>query len=246
MATDATLSFGAALAAAAERLGGPLSEQQVQQFVDYRQLLLEWNQAMNLIADTGDHELLEKHFVDALVHAEALALDGGSVVDIGSGAGLPGLGLAIACPDTEVVLNESLQKRATFLGEVARRLELPNAVVAGDRVELLGRDPAHRERHDRVTARRVAELTILLEYGLPLLTIGGRAVFAKGERLAEELAAAEGVAERLGGGAPEVLEVPLPSGGRRRFVVVEKVTATPEAYPRAVGRPAKKPLRKES
>ncbi|MBI2299450.1 MAG: 16S rRNA (guanine(527)-N(7))-methyltransferase RsmG [Armatimonadetes bacterium] len=160
-----------------------------------------------------------------------------SLVDIGAGAGLPGLVVKAALPELRVVLIESHQRRAAFIREAARAMGL-DVEVLPLRAEEAGRLPEHRERHDRVTARRVAELAVLYEYALPLLRPGGVAVLPKGEGLDDELTAAAGVAEKLGGGPPRTME-----HRGRRFVVVEKLSATPDAYPRAPGRPTKRPLR---
>ncbi len=179
-----------------------------------------------------------------------VVMPGETIVDVGSGAGLPGLGLAILGSACEVVLIESHQRRAEFSREAAASLGLGNLTVLPRRAEEVGRDPVWREHCRRATARRLADLSILLEYTLPLLAVGGRAIFAKGEKLEEELAAAAGVAEMLGGAPPEVLAVPLPppsaagyGAETRRFVVVTKVAPTPDTYPRRPGKPAKQPLR---
>ena len=237
---------------AAETLGVPLTERQVEQFDLWRDLLQRWNRAQKLTAEDDDDHLWRRHFVDTLLYTVALELppDGARVADVGAGAGLPGLGLAILLPGCTLTLMESQQRRAAFLSEVQRQLGLSNVEVEARRLEVIGQDPAHRETYDRVVARRVAALNILLEYGLPLLQAGGRAVFAKGEQLEAELAAAAGVAELLGGGAPVVRTWPIPAlrSGEpplRRFVLVDKVGATPAKYPRRTGRPDKQPLRVE-
>ncbi|NUP99178.1 MAG: 16S rRNA (guanine(527)-N(7))-methyltransferase RsmG, partial [Armatimonadetes bacterium] len=160
--------FAAALAAAAQELGLTLAGHQLEQYVRLRELLLGWNQAMNLTADTDDASLLHKHFIDGLVHVVALAADG-PTADLGAGAGLPSLPFKIAAPTVPVTLIESHQRRAAYMAEAARLLGLEQVTVLPQRAEEVGRDEAHRGRYQRVTARRVAELSILLEYGLPLL-----------------------------------------------------------------------------
>ncbi len=241
----------AGLAEAGRWLDLALDGAQLDRFAALVELLVAGNRRLNLIADVSLDELLHKHCVDALVHCRALAAEPGeTIVDVGSGAGLPGLGLAILGSACEVVLIESHQRRAEFSREAAASLGLGNLTVLPRRAEEVGRDPVWREHCRRATARRLADLSILLEYTLPLLAVGGRAIFAKGEKLEEELAAAAGVAEMLGGAPPEVLAVPLPppsaagyGAETRRFVVVTKVAPTPDTYPRRPGKPAKQPLR---
>lgn len=250
MSTSAS-DLRAGLAEAGRWLDMALDGPQLDRFAALVELLVAGNRRLNLTADATTDELLHKHLVDALVHWRALAAEPGeTIVDIGSGAGLPGLGLAILGPECDVVLVESHQRRADFSREAAAGLGLSNVTVLPHRVEEVGRDPVWREHCRRATARRLAELSILLEYTLPLLAVGGRAVFAKGEKLEEELAAAAGVSELLGGGPPSVLAVPLPppsaaayGAETRRFVVVTKVAPTPDTYPRRPGKPAKQPLR---
>lgn len=214
-------------------------------------LIRHWNRAYDLVADDSDAALCW-HFGDSLAHAAPLGLEPGTALrlaDLGSGAGLPGMVLAIVFADLQVSLIESLGKRATFLEASARELGLDHVTVWGCRAEEAGRSDELRASFDRVTARRLAALPVLLEYALPLLRPGGLAAFAKGLGSDHELAAAEGVAPMLGGGEPclREWELPLepPSGELpvRRFVVVAQVAACPAKYPRAPGRATKRPLR---
>lgn len=233
--------FAQRLTARAAELELTLAPEAVAQLDAYRRILQEWNQAMSLVAEADDTTLLEKHFLDSLRLAAVLrglpaVADGGSLADIGAGGGLPGLVIKAALPELRVVMVESHKRKAAFILEAARAMGLQVEALAL-RAEEVGRLPAHREQHDRVTARRVAGLAVLYEYTLPLLRPGGVAVLPKGEGLDDELAAAAGVAEQLGGGPATVEE-----HGGRRFVVVEKRSATPDAYPRAPGRPSKRPL----
>lgn len=235
-------------------LGLPLTSEQAERLLAYRELLLSWNQSMNLVGETEPAVVLHKHLVDGLVYSRAVAASGAgqadSLVDVGSGNGLPGLVLAIALPQTAVTLLESLTKRCNFLSAAAAHLGLDTLTVLNARAEDAARQPELREAFAVAVARRVAALPSLLEYVLPLVRVGGRAVLAKGEGLADELAAAHGVPELLGGAWGEPLALAAPAASvalgepaQRRFVVVDKQSATPETYPRRVGKPTKQPLR---
>lgn len=236
---DSSTELQQGLARLAERFELSLDDRQFEQLTAYRDLLQRWNKAYNLVGDAADAALLSQHFGDCLRIAKALQpAPGERLVDLGSGAGLPGIVLKIVWPELHVMLVESNRKRLQFLEEAGRSLGLGELEVKGERAETLGQDPAYRARFDWATARRVAELAVLLEYALPLLKVGGRAMLPKGEGLNEELAAALGVSELLGGGAPRMVVVE-----QRRFVRIEKLSATPASYPRRPGRPQKKPLR---
>ncbi|MBI5831524.1 MAG: 16S rRNA (guanine(527)-N(7))-methyltransferase RsmG [Armatimonadetes bacterium] len=233
----------------AEALDRPLSPPELANCERYLELLLEWNQAMNLVGETAPEALWHKHLVDCLLYARAVGHPA-SLVDVGSGNGMPGLVLGCVLPGTRVVLVESLVKRCTFLSEAARLLGLDNVEVVCARAEEIGQMPEHREVYHVATARRVAELAILCEYCLPLLAPGGRAVLAKGVDWEAEVAGAQGVPELLGGRFAPTIELPAPAASVavgepevRRYVVVDKVEPTPQAYPRRPGRATKKPLR---
>jgi len=229
----------------------PLEADALARLASFGKLIRRWNRAYDLVGDDGQAALLW-HFGDSLAHAGPLGLGAATawrLADLGSGAGLPGMVLAIAFPDIQVDLIESLGKRAHFLQESSAELGLDNVQVWGCRAEEAGRSAELRGLFDRVTARRLAALPVLLEYALPLLRVGGRGVFAKGIGGDEELAEAEGVAPLLGGGVPRMVELDVaiepPSGELpvRRFVVIEQAGPCPEQYPRAPGRPTKRPLR---
>ena len=241
---------GRAVAELAAGLGMALDRQAIDRLDTFATIIRRWNRAYDLVANDG-LDALVWHFGDSLAHALPLGLveqPALRLADLGSGAGLPGMVLAIVFPETHVALIESLGKRAQFLDEAAADLGLEQVEVWGCRAEEAGRSEDLRASFDRVTARRLAAMPVLLEYSLPLLKIGGRAVFAKGVGSEQELADGQGVAPQLGGGEPEMvdIEVPLepPSGELpvRRFVVVEQVAACDPKYPRAPGRPTKRPL----
>ena len=213
--------------------------------------LLEANRRMNLTGARSEAEALERHAGDSLALLPVLeaarppAAAPARVLDVGSGAGLPGMVLAIARPEWDFTLLDSLQKRCRFLEGTAQELGLRNVDVRWGRAEDLAREPGLRDGFDLVTARAVAEMTTLVELCLPFLRPGaGALVAAKGPGPGEELARAAAAIEALGGAAPKVVPVNSFSGDGQRFtaVVVQKASPTPEKYPRRAGLPSKRPL----
>lgn len=213
-------------------------------------LVAEWNERINLTAITERREMVIKHALDS---ASALRLGvlrpGDRVLDVGTGAGFPGVTWKLIAPSIRLVLLESLQKRCRFLEEVGQQIVQPYAGGLGDyqvawgRAEDLGRAAEHRESYDLVTARAVAELRVLAEYCLPFVKIGGLFVAMKGPNLEAEVEVAGGALRRLGGQLERVEEFDLPEeGGRRSLVVIRKVKVTPREYPRKAGTPSKSPL----
>jgi len=216
-------------------------------FEKYTRLLLEANKKMNLTAITDIGEINLKHFWDSLsiFGAECLQKEGLSVLDLGSGAGFPGVPVAIVRPDLKITLMDSLNKRVAFLEEVCGELELKNVRCVCARAEDLARDEAFRAEFDICTARAVATLRLLLEYALPFLKEGGYLVAMKGahDAVRSEISEAKNALEILGGELIGVLETALPEDGAERcIVVVQKVRTTPDKYPRRAGIPAKRPL----
>lgn len=206
-------------------------------------LLIEANQRLNLTRITAPQEVLEKHLLDALLGAPLLCDPSPpeSLVDVGSGGGVPGLPLAALWPECRVLLVESEQRKAEFLREAARALGLARVEVCARRAEVAGHDPALRERFAAATLRAVGPLATCLELGLPFVRTGGRLVLYRGPG-EESPEASEPVAARLGGQAPEVVLRALPDGAERRLVRVLKVAPTPATFPRRDGVPAKRPL----
>ncbi|MBI2322068.1 MAG: 16S rRNA (guanine(527)-N(7))-methyltransferase RsmG [Chloroflexi bacterium] len=224
-------------------LGLALQPQQVTLLARYLALLLEWNQRLNLTAVTDPAEVEVRHFLDALSALLVLPPEARALVDLGAGAGLPGLSLAIARPAIHVTLVDSARKKVRFLEHVIANLALSNARALWGRAEELGQQAEHRERYDVATARAVAEVAVLAEYALPLLRIGGAAIFWKHGDVRAELEGARHAITVLGGGAPAVHPVRapgLPEG--RCLVVVRKERPTPQAYPRRPGAATKRPL----
>lgn len=231
-------------ATAVNRFGLSLSPQQQTQYERYLVLLLEWNARLNLTAVRTPDEILTRHFLDALSCTLATGnLDGASVVDVGSGAGFPGLPLKIAFPHMRLTLIESVGKKARFLETAVAACDLSDVAVLSLRAEEAGQDVAHRERFDWAMARAVAELRVLAEYLLPLCRVGGHMLAQKGVRAADETAAARTAIQMLGGGEPRLMPVQLPDQPEKSYlIVVDKINATPAKYPRRPGMPLKRPL----
>lgn len=212
--------------------------------MQYEKLLLEWNQKFNLTAITDTDEIRLKHFYDSLTCLKAIQDENASLIDIGCGAGFPGIPLKIALPDIKLVLMDSVRKKTDFCAKVAAKLGLDNVSTIHARVEELGKDPGHREKYDWVVARAVAALPVLAEYLLPLVHVGGYALAQKGANITEELSKAKNAVAELGGQVSQVMEFELPqSGEKRSLVVIEKIRTTPAKYPRKPGMPSKKPLK---
>lgn len=219
-----------------------LTEKQLAQFQRYMELLVEWNQKMNLTAITDPEGVTVKHFYDSLILLQAVEIpEGARLIDVGTGAGFPGIPLAIARPDIRLTLLDSLNKRLTFLAEVCRELGI-QAELRHARAEEGGRQKELREQFDVATARAVAGMNVLSEYCLPFVKKGGVFAAMKGPDGEEEVkAAARGIG--VLGGKPEKLEkFELPDGSRRCIAVIRKVRETPAAYPRHGAKIAKKPL----
>jgi 16S rRNA (guanine527-N7)-methyltransferase len=221
-----------------------LSQAQLRAFERYAQVLLEWNQRVNLTAITAPGEVEVKHFIDSLTCLLAMELKPGqNVIDVGTGAGFPGLPLKIVRPDLKLVLVEATAKKADFCRLVVDTLALEGVEILHARAETVGADPKHREAYDWAVARAVAPLPVLSEYLLPLVKIGGRAVAQKGEAGPAEVHAGEGAIHRLGGRVILLKQLELPKVAETRYLVlIDKVAATPHGYPRRPGVPAKRPL----
>lgn len=204
--------------------------------------LLAGNQRANLTAIVAPVEAAEKHYLDSALCAEHVAGDARTLVDVGSGAGLPGIVCKLLRPGLVVTLLDSQRKRTEFLRHVSASLGLADLTVVQERAEDAGRDPVYRERFDCAVARAVAPLNVLVELALPFVRGGGRFVAMKGGEGEAEATAAERAIAVLGGRVREVVARVLPRGERRSLVLIEKVSATPVQFPRKAGMPAKRPL----
>ncbi|AZI42885.1 16S rRNA (guanine(527)-N(7))-methyltransferase RsmG [Deinococcus psychrotolerans] len=213
-------------------------------FAQLQSALIEGNRQLNLTALTTERDIILKHFIDSLSCDVGGWLSGaGHVLDLGTGAGFPTLPLAIVNPAVQFLAVDATRKKIEYVSRTAASLGLSNVEVLASRAELLGRDSAHREQHQRVVARAVAALPVLAELALPLLQIGGLLVAQKGQLSAEELAAGQQAAAELGSELFHVKHFELPiSRDQRSVVVMRKLSATPSRYPRREGIPSKQPL----
>jgi len=226
-----------------------LTPAQLAAFQTYADELREWNEKFNLTAIKDPEGIQIKHFLDSLsilkvLPSSSVARSGpSSFVDVGTGAGFPGLPLKIVYPDIQLTLVEATGKKVKFCEHVIAKLNLQGVTVIKARVEEIGHNPAHRERYDWVVARAVAEMSTLAEYLLPLVKRGGRAIAQKGSGAPGETQTATGAVKRLGGELERLVPVELPGIAETRYLVVfKKIAATPTAYPRRTGIPTKTPL----
>jgi 16S rRNA (guanine527-N7)-methyltransferase len=234
------------ITAARALLNLELTPAQVAAFQRYADELRAWNAKVNLTAITDPDGIQVKHFLDSLSVLKVLPAQWGRLrlVDVGTGAGFPGLPLKIICPELRLTLVEATGKKVTFCQAMVETLRLTGVTVVKARAEELGQDPAHREQYDWAMARAVAEMPVLAEYLLPLVRRGGCALAQKGEGAPAETHAAESAVRRLGGQLAQIVPVELPGVVETRYLVVfEKVAATPPAYPRRPGVPSKSPLK---
>jgi 16S rRNA (guanine527-N7)-methyltransferase len=221
-----------------------LSGRQVTAFLTYEKELLEWNQKFNLTAIRDVESIRTKHFLDSLSCVLAWkAAPPGQLIDVGTGAGFPGVPLKILYPNLNLTLVESVGKKAMFCQHIVRVLGLEQVEVIQARAEDLGQDAGHREKYDWAIARAVANLNVLGEYLIPLVKLGGMVLAQKGESGPSEAQSAEEAMKLLGGKLKQLIPVNLPGVADDRYlVVVEKVAATPPRYPRKPGIPMKQPL----
>ncbi len=211
-------------------------------FYEYYKLLIEWNEKINLTAITDEDEVATKHFLDSLSHGGKIK-DGMSVIDVGTGAGFPGLPIKIDNPSLSLTLVDSLNKRVNFLSEVSEKLGLENVQIIHSRAEELGKKPKHREKYDVCVSRAVANLTTLCELCLPFVKVGGYFVSLKGPKADEELAAAKKAIKILGGEFEEIKDYEIPGTNlHHNTVIIKKISQTPTKYPRKAPKPLKEPL----
>jgi 16S rRNA (guanine527-N7)-methyltransferase len=222
-----------------------LTEAQLHAFDRYSQELIAWNQRVNLTSIIEPQEIVVKHFLDSLsVYGVLSGLPPDlTLIDVGSGAGFPGLPLKIVLPDLRLTLLEATGKKAAFLHHMVQILALNRVTVLAARAEEAGRRPDQREGYDAAVARAVAPLPVLAEYTLPLVRVGGRVIVQKGQSPADEIKAAANALGILGGKISQTLAVTVPGlTAERHLVVIKKNKATPPQYPRRPGLPAKKPI----
>ena len=223
-------------------IGIELSDEQLEQFLTYYEMLIEKNKVMNLTTITDFDEVLEKHFEDSLSLIQAVDLEKSqTVIDLGTGAGFPGIPLKIAFPNLQITLADSLNKRILFLDDVIRELGLTGIDTVHGRAEDFAKNSDYREKFDLCVSRAVANLSTLSEYCLPFVKIGGKFISYKAGECDEEVAASKSSVFLLGGKISDIKKFELGESGRA-FVIIDKVSGTPKKYPRKAGTPSKDPL----
>lgn len=238
--------FAAQLKEEVKQMGIELTDHQIDQFYNYYELLIHWNSMVNLTAITQMEEVVTKHFVDSLSLKKIIVdIDQSSrkLIDVGTGAGFPGIPLKIVFPELEVTLLDSLNKRVKFLNEVIENLQLEGITAIHGRAEDLGRDNVSRETYDLCVSRAVANLATLSEYCMPFVKTGGYFVPYKSGKLEEELGIGKGAVKKLSGEIEEILTFSLPNADERCLVKIRKTGPMSKKYPRKAGMPSKEPLK---
>lgn len=219
-----------------------LSEIQLNQFYKYMNILIEWNKVMNLTSIVEPNEIIIKHFVDSLTILKYIKKKD-KIIDVGTGAGFPGIPIKIAFPETNVTLLDSLNKRIKFLDEVIKELKLKNIQTVHGRVEDYGKDEKNREKYDISLARAVAPLNILLEYLIPLAKVNGACLCMKGANVEEEIKSSINAINILDGRLVDTEEFCIPNTDmKRKIIYIKKIKETKKKYPRKAGIPSKEPL----
>lgn len=228
-----------------EKLGIQINEIQRKQFDDFYQLLIEWNKMMNLTGITDYEEVVEKHFVDSLSLVEVLNIENlNHVIDVGTGAGFPGIPLKIAFPHLRITLLDSLNKRIKFLDTVIKELGLKDIYTIHGRAEDFARQAKYREKYDLCVSRAVANLATLSEYCLPYIRVGGMFVSYKSGNIEKEISESEKAIQILGGQLEDIYKFQLPGTDiGRSFVKINKIKNTGKRFPRKAGLPSKEPLK---
>ena len=226
----------------ADKIGIFLDETALSRFDKYAEMIVETNKTLNLTAITDPGEMLYKHFIDSLSLLSVLNIkQNAKVIDVGTGAGFPGVVLLIARPDLKITLMDGTNKRLNFIEKVLEELQL-NAEILHMRAELAGKDKKYREKYDVVTARAVANMNTLSEYCLPFAKVGGIFAPMKAAKADEEIESAQNAIKLLGGKVSEIKHLNIENCGERCIIITEKISQTPPKYPRASAQISKKPL----
>ena len=225
-----------------EYLNININEYQIFQLYNYMNLLIEWNKKINLTAIINPDDIIIKHFIDSITITKFIETNS-KIIDVGTGAGFPGLPIKIIRRDTEITLMDSLNKRILFLEEIINNLNLEKISTVHSRAEDLGRDKEYRQKFDNAISRAVAPLNYLLEYMMPFVKVGGSCICMKGANYQEELKEAEKAIFKLGGELKNIEKLELPQTDiERNIIIIKKIKDTPNQYPRKAGIPKKQPI----
>ena len=227
----------------AKTINVELTEEQIINFFEYMNLLLEWNEKINLTAITDVNDIILKHFIDSMTIVKYLK-ENNTMIDVGTGAGFPGIPIAIMREDVKITLLDSLNKRINFLNEVCSELKINNIDTIHGRAEEAGQNKQYREKYDIAVSRAVANMTTLSEYLIPFVKVGGICICMKGSEIDHELEQAKFAIKELGGKIEKVEKFNLPDSDiERNIVIIKKIKPTPNKYPRKAGMPSKMPIR---
>lgn len=218
-----------------------VNEEKIPLFYKYMKEIIEWNEKINVTAITEEKEFIRKHFVDSLTISN-LIKDGEKIIDIGTGAGFPGIPLKIIKENSNITLIDSVNKKLNVIRDISQKIELSNLEIIHTRAEDLANNELYREKFDIVTTRAVSNFSTIMEYMLPFIKIGGKAICMKGPNFQEELAKAKRAIQILGGNIKNVETCVVSNDFERNIIIVEKIKNTPKKYPRGQGKPLKEPL----
>jgi 16S rRNA (guanine527-N7)-methyltransferase len=230
---------------ACKKVGLNFDEDKYNKFMKYKEMIQEWNEKINLTTITEDSEIVQKHFIDSInIFNFKFLKNSKNLIDVGSGAGFPGLPIKIVNSDIEVVLLDSLNKRVNFLNEVIKELDLKDIKTIHGRAEDFGKDKEYREKFDIATSRAVANMTVLSEFCMPYVKVGGYFLALKGPSIEQELKDSRNAIGTLGGKIQDIIKVDMEdSEMNHNLVVIKKMRATDMRYPRKAGMVTKKPIK---
>lgn len=234
--------FKAKMVSKLNEINMQLPESKIRDFFTYMEELLEWNQKINLTAILERDEIIDKHFVDSLTISNYIE-ENKKIIDVGTGAGFPGIPLKIAREDLKIDLLDSLNKRINFLNEMIEKLKLKNITAIHSRAEDESNKKEKREQYDIAVSRAVANLPVLLEYLLPFVKVGGKCICMKGSNIEEEINNSKKALKELGGEIEKIEQFKLPgTDATRNIIIVKKINTTPKKYPRKAGTAVKNPI----